>query len=291
MSSSFNPQQYLTKLSGKDYLEVKWRLLWLRSVDPDAIVETQLVTDQSVVLRDRSGNEHPTREAVFHARVVLTSGGSATGYGSETSSDFNDYREKAETKAIGRALGALGYGTQFTAGEFDGEASAGRPVDAPTHAQGQQGAARVVGTSRYPNPPSQPVATPQNAQQGYVQSQGQAQTIQNPDAPASDKQRKWVEDLLAKKSVDPSLFIIEGRITKGEASNFISGINGPAENWPAATGAQIDEIGALLIRNGHNDEDFIFDDLNALQASVFINSLRSGRLPELLEQQAGMATQ
>src|SRR3546814_7260726 len=42
----------------------------------------------------------------------------ATGYGSETPKDFGDYIEKAETKAIGRALGALGFGTQFT-DDFD----------------------------------------------------------------------------------------------------------------------------------------------------------------------------
>ncbi len=51
--------------------------------------------------------------AVFRAEVILPNGGRATGYGSEAQADFADYIEKAETKAIGRALAALGYGTQF----------------------------------------------------------------------------------------------------------------------------------------------------------------------------------
>jgi hypothetical protein len=43
--------------------------------------------------------------------------------------DFSDYVEKAETKSIGRALAALGFGTQFTDEEFyEGES---RVVDSP----------------------------------------------------------------------------------------------------------------------------------------------------------------
>ncbi len=58
--------------------------------------------------------------------MVLPSGGRATGYGSEAQGDFADYIEKAETKAIGRALAALGYGTQFAL-DFD---LGGEQVDA-----------------------------------------------------------------------------------------------------------------------------------------------------------------
>jgi hypothetical protein len=54
----------------------------------------------------------------------------ATGHGSETARDFKDYIEKAETKAIGRALAALGFGTQF-APDIDDGSSIGRVVDAP----------------------------------------------------------------------------------------------------------------------------------------------------------------
>ncbi len=88
---------------GADYLDVKWRLLWLRKEHPDAEIVTELV-------------QHDPQMAIFKATVTVPTGGKATGYGSETASDFPDFIEKAETKAIGRALNALGYGAQF--GDF-----------------------------------------------------------------------------------------------------------------------------------------------------------------------------
>lgn len=96
----FEASKYLSNLNGRDYLEVKWRLLWLRTEHPNAVVETELVN-------------HEEGLALFRARVSIPDGGTATGWGSETSSDFGDYIEKAETKSLGRALAALGYGTQF----------------------------------------------------------------------------------------------------------------------------------------------------------------------------------
>ncbi len=97
---SFDASKYLTNLRGKEYLEVKWRLLWLRTEHPDAAIETELV-------------KHEEGLALFRARVTLPEGASATGWGSETPDDFGDFIEKAETKALGRALAALGFGTQF----------------------------------------------------------------------------------------------------------------------------------------------------------------------------------
>lgn len=102
--SGFDPSPYLRQLRGRgggDYLDVKWRLLWLRKEHPDAAIETELV-------------QHDPQMAIFKATVTLPTGGKATGYGSETASDFPDFIEKAETKAIGRALNALGYGAQFS---------------------------------------------------------------------------------------------------------------------------------------------------------------------------------
>src|SRR6476661_2837814 len=100
-AEQFEPAKYLVNLNGRgEYLEVKWRLLWLRTEHPDAVIETELVR-----LEDR--------DAVFKARVSIPGGGTATGWGSESAGDFRDFLEKAETKAIGRALAALGFGTQF----------------------------------------------------------------------------------------------------------------------------------------------------------------------------------
>ena len=104
--TGFDPTPYLRQLQGRgrgggaDYLDVKWRLLWLRKEHPDAEIVTELV-------------QHDPQMAIFKATVTVPTGGKATGYGSETASDFPDFIEKAETKAIGRALNALGYGAQF----------------------------------------------------------------------------------------------------------------------------------------------------------------------------------
>lgn len=125
--TSFDPTAHLTRLKGNDYLEVKWRLVWLRDKHPAAQIETTLHTFDEQM-------------AVFQARIDIPDGGSATGWGSETRSDFPDYLEKAETKAIGRALAALGFGTQF-APDHEFGAEAGRVVDAPV-ARPQPPAAR-----------------------------------------------------------------------------------------------------------------------------------------------------
>ena len=116
-TAPFDPSKYLTKVGGSDYLEVKWRLVWLRETHPDAAVETELIS-------------HTDDVALFRARVTIPNGGSATGWGSESVGDFRDYIEKAETKAIGRALAALGFGTQFCP-DFDFGATANRVVDTP----------------------------------------------------------------------------------------------------------------------------------------------------------------
>ena len=119
----FDPSRYLTKVSGSDYLEVKWRLLWLRQTHPDAAIETELVS-------------HDGQAAIFKAKVSIPGAGSSTGWGSEQYGDFRDYIEKAETKALGRALAALGFGTQFC-NDFAFGADQNRVVDAPVDLQRQ----------------------------------------------------------------------------------------------------------------------------------------------------------
>ncbi len=128
----FNPQEHLVKLKGRDYLEVKWRLVWFRERFPHGAIETKMLH-----LDAGSGL------AVFQATVHDGEGGQATGHGSETAKDFPDFVEKAETKAIGRALAALGFGTQFTGEDLDeGE----RRVDSPV----RRGEARVQGNGSAP---------------------------------------------------------------------------------------------------------------------------------------------
>lgn len=119
--ATFNPNDYMMKLQGKEYLPVQARLLWLRTMHPDADLRTELIEFKT--------NEY----ALFKATITIPGRGSATGHGSEDPKGFRDYIEKAETKAIGRALGALGFGTQFT-DDFDtpiGPNNDMRIVDSP----------------------------------------------------------------------------------------------------------------------------------------------------------------
>lgn len=116
----FNPKEHLMNLKGKQYLQVMWRLVWFREERPLWNIDTHLeqLTDT---------------QAVFSAKIYDESGAQkAAGYGSESVKDFKDFIEKAETKAIGRALAMLGYGTQF-APEFDlGEQLVDSPIEPNT---------------------------------------------------------------------------------------------------------------------------------------------------------------
>ena len=109
-SRDFDPVKHLITLQhNAKYLPVSKRLLWLRSEQPEAHIQTELI-------------QLSEKFALFKATVTLPGGANATGYGSETPGDFGDFIEKAETKALGRALAALGYGTQFCQDfDFDGD--------------------------------------------------------------------------------------------------------------------------------------------------------------------------
>lgn len=112
----FNPNEHMIQLKGKDYLQVAWRLVWFREDHPDFGINAEALT----ITEDH---------AIFKAYITNADGLQiSSGHGSESKRDFGDFIEKAETKAVGRALAMLGYGTQFAADELDeGE----RIVDSP----------------------------------------------------------------------------------------------------------------------------------------------------------------
>lgn len=117
----FNPNEHLIQLKGKDYLQVQWRLVWFRDPDDGRQgwgIRTTLV-------------DHGDDWAIFKAEIIDEHGDvRSSGHGSESKRDFNDYLEKAETKAVGRALAMMGFGTQFVADELDeGERIVDSPVD------------------------------------------------------------------------------------------------------------------------------------------------------------------
>lgn len=120
---AFDPTQHLILLKGKQYLEVRYRIQWFRSDYPEGRIETEI-------------HSYSEREAVIKASVTAMRDGVVMGfasdYGSETPQDFGDFLEKASTKAIGRALGALGYGTQFC-DDHEFGADQGKVVDSPVY--------------------------------------------------------------------------------------------------------------------------------------------------------------
>jgi hypothetical protein len=112
----FKPEEHLMKIRGNDYLQVQWRLVWLRDEHKDWGIETEIINSApgaaqvKATIKDEKG------------RIL------ATAHKMETKAGFGDYLEKAETGAIGRALAMCGYGTQFTGDELD---EGVRIVDAP----------------------------------------------------------------------------------------------------------------------------------------------------------------
>jgi len=139
-----NPNDHIMQIKNKngsaDYLPVQWRLVWFREQCPEGTIETEMLhldldreTEEDAFAwnNETRRSEKITKRAnglaVFRAVVKDGKGGIATGTKSEKAASFPDYIEKAETGAIGRALAALGYGTQF-APELNEEH---RIVDAP----------------------------------------------------------------------------------------------------------------------------------------------------------------
>lgn len=116
---------FFMMLSGKKYLQVAGRVLLFREVHPAGGIHTELVT----LDLDRGFAQY--KAIVVDANGVIL----ATAYGSETLKGFpTGWIEKAETVAVGRALAAAGFGTQFALADFhdgDGTKLADAPVSPP----------------------------------------------------------------------------------------------------------------------------------------------------------------
>src|SRR3989454_2154442 len=203
----FNPNEHLMQLKSregsKDYLPVQWRLVWFRELCPQGTIDTEEVEvdldremEEEVFVwnAERRRSEKVVKRAKGYARFRATisdgKGGRATGTKSECAASFPDYIEKAETGAIGRALAALGYGTQF-APELDEQH---RIVDSPV--------ARTSSSagSRKPITPVRSAAGSTNGNaNGNSYRAAAAPTQNDPNAPATEQQlvsiRKLCEHL------------------------------------------------------------------------------------------------
>jgi hypothetical protein len=174
---TFDPKEHLIKLPRKvknkvtgnwetthdDYLEVKFRLVWFREKFPHGTIETE----ELCVDLDQG-------YARYKARVTDGEGGSATGHGTETKADFADYCERAETRALGRSLAALGIGTQFVGAELDelphvldaavtplaapdvAHEATGRPLPLPVGEDSTAGAPTLPATNGHGTAPEHP---------------------------------------------------------------------------------------------------------------------------------------
>lgn len=151
---NFNPSEHLIQLKSKqgsqDYLPVQFRILWFRTVCPHGTIDTEEVevdldrvveSEAFVWNAEKRRSEKVTKQSKGYARfrTVVTDGkgGRATGTGSEAAADFGDFIEKAETKSVGRALAALGYGTQFAPEFSEGSRIVDAPVDSNPSNNGQ----------------------------------------------------------------------------------------------------------------------------------------------------------
>jgi hypothetical protein len=117
----FNPKQYLIKLQGRDYLEVRYRVVWFRETHPTGAITTELIATEPTVI---------VRAQVHGGDGVLL----ASDYGTAPAAGKGTWTgrsvEKASTAAIGRALALAGFGTQFDADD-EGDNLADSPVEPP----------------------------------------------------------------------------------------------------------------------------------------------------------------
>lgn len=123
----FNPRDHFINLKGKQYLPVAARIAWFREDHADWTIMTYAVPELS-------GADYCT----FAAEIQDASGRLiAKAHKTEHEKHFADYREKAETGAIGRALALCGYGTLFAQELEEPITPAGdiRIVDAPQQAK------------------------------------------------------------------------------------------------------------------------------------------------------------
>ena len=220
----FDPGKHVRLLGGNEYLDVKWRIVWFRRDHPQGSIETFLMehkVGEHAVFKaeirvphpdNPSKTWHPYDKATPYAaefpheiRWIEEWDTRTTGWGSETKQDFHDYLEKAETKAIGRALAAMGYGTASL--PDDGE----RIVDAPVERQPKQ--------ARQPRQAAQPRP-----------ATGGAMPMRDPNGPATEAQinaiikiaaRKQITDLDLIEYVDRMYAGTLDSLNKGQASAII----------------------------------------------------------------------
>ncbi len=115
----------LINLSGKAYLKVPGRVEMFRADHPEGGITTELIsTDPRIIVRAEVHGE---------GGVLI-----ATAYGTAPMQGMSSWKgreiEKAETAAVGRALGFAGYGTLAAFDDDDRDNLADAPIEPPHRA-------------------------------------------------------------------------------------------------------------------------------------------------------------
>lgn len=144
----------LLNLKGKDYLQVPHRVLWFREERPNWRIVTEYVCI--------------TETSAFAKATILDESGAivATSHKYEDKQGFGDFREKAETGAIGRALALCGFGTAFA---MELEESHERIVDSPQQRVQKHNLPSSLTAGERPENPSGPPPTPHQFPNGTAQ--------------------------------------------------------------------------------------------------------------------------
>lgn len=137
--TKFNPKEHLIDLRGKAYLPVNQRLVWFREDHPAGSIQTDVVNYAPLVVQARIYSGEGVLLATGHGSANVAQGKTVVWSGREI--------EKAETAAIGRALGHAGFGTQFDNDDDDLDNLADSPIefaDRPATPKSEKSAADKV---------------------------------------------------------------------------------------------------------------------------------------------------
>jgi len=247
---AFDPSEHMRQLRNRsgqvsDYLDVRWRIVWFRGDFPSGTIDTEMLR-----LSDDA--------AVFRATVCGATEdgelrGRATGHGSETRGDFGDFIEKAETKAIGRALNALGYGAESSMGDDDAEV--GGVTNAPVERSDTVSRTMTVPKVSYETMPA--IAPQRTAQRApAVSAPGDDSTPQNVDA-AIKRTMAMAHDL---------------RLSDVTVKSLILGRWGLASR-KELTGEQHRDLRAWMQRHDSAGWDVVADAVSAINAATNSDAL------------------